>query len=71
MDYSKRVIRPEALVAWVSALWWPMFFGALKEVMELPRAADIIVPGPSGQREPYNNPAWKLLAANINWSEYV
>ncbi|CAG8700453.1 38377_t:CDS:2, partial [Gigaspora margarita] len=53
------------LLAWVLALWWLMFLGVPKEVIELPPASGIIIPGPSGQREPCKNPAWKLLAARI------
>lgn len=55
------------LPEWVSALWWLMFLEAPKEVVELLPAVEVIVPGPSGQREPCKNPAWKLLAARIKW----
>lgn len=58
------------LPAWVLALWWPIFLGAPKKVIELPLASEIIVPGPLGQREPCKNPTWKLLAARIVWSKY-
>ncbi|CAG8504761.1 8209_t:CDS:2 [Cetraspora pellucida] len=50
--------------------FWPAEKMSSKKVMELPPLKEIIVLGSLDQVESFNNSAWKLIAAHINWLEF-